>query len=367
MYQHLFDLEEAFSGELDFIHLSKNILIKVIKETSAAAGIVYWFDEAQHEFKLKTLHGIPSERINQITRILRKPEGVISNVQQYSKTICENDLQKSVYLADLANYYQSVMVVPLHFQKQVLGILVLFKQGKTFTINQLKLLNLFAPRVAVRLDNSRLYQLAKETALENARLYINISKLYQQATMDELTGLFNRNFLMQRIKEELKKAWRFKQPLSLIFADLDFFKRVNDEHGHQVGDQLLTEFGTLMKKSVREYDVACRFGGEEFLILLPQTHIENGFELAERLRKKVAKHVFCSGTENLKITASFGLSKIPSFDELATPMDDENLSNFAENLVSLADEALYQAKKSGRNLVIVAHTEEKPVILQAKQ
>ena len=351
-YRYLYELEEAFDSELDFVHLSKNILLKVMKKTAATAGIIYWYDEAQHEFKLKTLHGIPTDKINQVTRILRKNDGLLSLVQQQPETIILENTKSSAKLQELEDVYQSLLAIPLNIQKKTLGILVLLRADATFNRKNLKLLTLFAPRAAMRLDNSRLYQLAKETALENARLYINISKLYQQATLDELTGLYNRNFLIQRIKEELKKAWRFKQPLSIIFADLDFFKKVNDEHGHQIGDQLLTEFGEYIRNSVREYDVACRFGGEEFVVLLPHTNLSNAYDLAERLRKKVAKHSFCAATKNLKITASFGVSSIAGNVELPTQLDDENANKIIEDLIASADDALYQAKKSGRNQVV---------------
>lgn len=356
-YRHLFELEEVFDGEIDFVHLSKNILAKIVKETAADAGIIYWFDEIQNEFKLKSIAGIPSDKINNITRILRKPEGVLDQ-QKNAPTILIVDLKKKnkrvniASLHELAKSYRSFMILPLTIQKKVLGTFILMRKEGIFNNKQLRLLSFFAPRATVRLDNTRLYQLAKETALENAKLYVNISKLYQKATLDELTGFYNRNFLMQRVKEEIKKAFRLKHQLSLIFIDLDFFKKVNDQFGHQVGDQLLAEFGDLIKSSIREYDVACRFGGEEFVILLPQTESKNAFELAERLREKVENRLFCVSYGNLQITASFGVSSLPE-DIIASQTDDEKTGIIMENLIAWADDALYQAKKNGRNRVIL--------------
>ena len=157
---------------------------------------------------------------------------------------------------------------------------------------------------------------------------------------------------MQRLKEEIKKAWRYRHPLSLIFIDLDFFKQVNDEHGHQIGDQLLMELGELIKKSIRDYDVACRFGGEEFVVLLPQTTLENAFDLADRLREKVANHLFCSSTTMLRVTASFGVSMTPEFSDAGNQFTEEEVNTIAEKIVSEADNALYQAKEAGRNQVV---------------
>ncbi len=356
-YRKLFELEEVFEGELDFVHLAKSILGKIVKETGASAGIIYWFDEIQDEFKLKSILGIPADKINNITRILRQPKGVLESIKDMTAAFILDFKRTSAHdaygnLRELANNYRCLMVLPLNVQNKVLGTCILFGSNGLFNKQQLRLLSFFAPRVAVRLDNTRLYQLAKETALENAKLYVNISKLYQKATLDELTGFYNRNFLMQRIKEEIKKAFRMKHKLSLIFIDLDFFKSVNDEYGHQVGDQLLTEFGELIKGSIREYDVACRFGGEEFVILLPQTEWKNAVELAERLREKVEKRRFCAAYGNLHITASFGVSYLDRFDVLPQ-LDEEQTIILTENLIAWADEALYQAKKNGRNRVIL--------------
>jgi diguanylate cyclase (GGDEF)-like protein len=359
-YKHLFELEEAFEGELDFIHLSKNILTKVMLKTSASAGMVYWFDEVQNEFKLKTVTGIPTEKINQVILILRQSKGIMEQLQNTATGLILEDLKLDLTgrgfgeLGELGKNYRSLMAVPLTIQKKFLGVLIIFKARESFNKKQLKLLTLFAPRLAVWLDNVRLYQLATETALENAKLYVNICKLYQKATLDELTGLYNRNFLMQRIKEEYKKAWRFKQPLSIIFADLDYFKKVNDQYGHQVGDQLLSEFGSFLKNSVRDYDVPCRFGGEEFIILLPQTNHNDAYDLAERLRDRTANLQFC-GTKNLKITASFGVSALWDFSVPLIQMDDQNLNVYVDNLIAWADEALYQAKKAGRNKVEISN------------
>jgi diguanylate cyclase (GGDEF)-like protein len=352
-YRNLFGLEEVFDSELDFIHLAKNILIRTIPETASNGGIIYWFDEVRSEFKLKSFHGIPIAQINQITNEIRKPDGILEIVRSQPQGFAVNNLKGSMLnCGNLGKYYQSLMAMPLLIQKDILGVLILFKQKGSYHGRELELLKAFAPRSAVRLESARLYQLAKETAQENTKLYINLSNLYQKATLDELTGLYNRHFLMQRLKEEIKKAWRYRQPLSLIFIDLDFFKPVNDEYGHQIGDQLLMELGEFIKKSIRDYDVACRFGGEEFVVLLPQTTLDNAFELADRLREKVAQHLFCETTKKLKITASFGVSVTPDFSDCGTQLNEEFLNRIVEKIVAEADNALYRAKESGRNQVV---------------
>ncbi len=352
-YRHLFSLEEVFDNELDFIHLAKNILIRTIPETLSNGGIIYWFDEVRGELKLKAFHGIPIAQINQITNEIRKPDGILEQIQTRPQGFAVTNFRSAmVDCGNLAKYYQSLIAMPLMIQKDIFGVMVLFKQKGNFHQRDLKIIRAFAPRCAVRLESARLYQLARETAQENTKLYINLSNLYQKATLDELTGLYNRHFLMQRLKEEIKKAWRYRHPLSLLFIDLDFFKQVNDEHGHQIGDQLLTELGELIKKSIRDYDVACRFGGEEFVVLLPQTTLENAFDLADRLREKVANQLFCSSTAMLRITASFGVSMTPEFSDSTNQFTEEEVNTIAEKIVSDADNALYQAKEAGRNRVV---------------
>jgi diguanylate cyclase (GGDEF)-like protein len=360
-YQDLFELEAVFEGELDFIHLSKEMLSRVVRKTGAFGGIIYWFDEAQKEYKLKTLVGIPVEKINVVTAVLRKPGGILEQVPAMTESFIIKDVAtdhtfKELIQSRLVDFCRALMVIPLTNQKQNQGVLFLFKAQGVFREKHLRLMNVFRLRAAMSLDNARLYQLARETALENTRLYLNISKLYKQATLDELTGLYNRNFFMQRIKEEIKKSWRLKQPLALIFLDLDFFKQVNDQHGHQMGDQLLTEFGSFIKKAIREYDIACRFGGEEFIILLPHTQLNNAFNLAERLRNKLAEVKFCRPQLNLTVTASFGVSTLPEWPDPLNRIEHERVNACMEELISAADDALYRAKSEGRNRVKTLET-----------
>lgn len=354
-YCELFELEEAFEGELNFSHLSKEILAKVLQKTSAFSGILYWFDETQKEFKIKTLLGIPTDQINRVTAALRSPQGILEQAQQNTNSyiIRKQDATGAGKESEwrLGDFCQSTMVISLVSQNVPRGLIVIFKRDRQFKTKYLRMMQVFATRATVNLDNARLYQLAKETALENTRLYLNISKLYKQATLDELTGLYNRNFLMQRIKEEIKKAWRLKQPLALIFIDLDYFKSINDQYGHQVGDQLLLEFGNFLKTMIREYDIPCRFGGEEFILLLPHTNLTNAYHLAERVRVKLSENQFSDPLRQKAVTASFGVNALTEFPGTLAQLDEEKVDAGVETLVSRADEALYRAKKAGRNQV----------------
>lgn len=358
IYRQVYELENSFEVELDFVQLSKNILQRVMKKTKASAGIIYWFDETQNKFKLKSLQGIPTDKFNQIAQLLSKKSGLLEWVinEQKGLLIKNTSIHPLIGKAgvnDLTKLYSSILALPLNANQKTIGILVIFKKSSSFNKRDQRLLDFFAPRAGIHLDHSRLYHLATDTALENAKLYVNISKLYHKVILDGLTGLYNRHFLMQRLKEEIKKAYRFKQPLSVIFTDIDLFKHINDQYGHSAGDQVLSEFGELLKKSIREFDLACRFGGEEFVVLLPQCDSANAFLLAERLREKIAATLFCANNIRIRITASFGISSLLDIEgEGVGNLGDEVLNNMGENLLAWADEALYRAKKAGRNNVV---------------
>lgn len=312
VYRQVYELEKTVENELVFGRLSKNILHRIMQETKASGGIIYWFDEIQNRFKVKSFQKIPAEKLNQISCSLTEKGGLLEQVISSSGEVLieknNHPLTRTVGIEELGGLYSSILALPLNTGKKIAGILLLFKSGSNFSKRERRLVKLFAERVAVQLDHSRLYQLAADTAHENAKLYVNISKLYHKAILDGLTGLYNRHFLILKLKEEIKKAYRYQQPLSLIFTDIDLFKQVNDQFGHSVGDQVLIEFADLLKKSIREFDLPCRFGGEEFVIILPQTNTSSAELLAERLRKKTAATLFAANNIRIRFTASFGIS-----------------------------------------------------------
>jgi diguanylate cyclase (GGDEF)-like protein len=161
------------------------------------------------------------------------------------------------------------------------------------------------------------------------------------AITDGLTRLLNRRHVMERFEEEFERCQRFDEQLSCIMFDLDHFKRVNDEHGHQSGDEVLRSVAAMVQENVRAYDIAGRFGGEEFIIVLPQADLESCLMFAERLRSQVEKAPIPvnDGTTTLKVTISLGVAALRGED------------SSVNDLIRRADEALYRAKKNGRNRV----------------
>ncbi len=160
------------------------------------------------------------------------------------------------------------------------------------------------------------------------------------ATHDSLTGVSNRKHFDTRLANELVRAKRYRHQLSLIMLDIDHFKRINDRYGHPNGDRVLQAFARVIEQSIRQHDCAGRYGGEEFIILLPETTLKDAIDFAERLRKGIeALLIDVEGGEPIGVTASFGVSCFPQ------PAQD------AEQLLNQADQAMYQAKNSGRNAV----------------
>ena len=171
------------------------------------------------------------------------------------------------------------------------------------------------------------------------------SKLYQEIHMmaitDDLTSLYNRRFFQNRLAHEVNRAHRYDHPLSLLIIDVDFFKQYNDAHGHPAGDEILQYIGHLFRKLIRKSDIAARYGGEEFVILMPETDSRRAKELALRICAAVSCHPFNHRQTQPggKITVSIGLAELPS---------DAQTS---EELIRRADQALYKAKKNGKNRV----------------
>lgn len=169
-------------------------------------------------------------------------------------------------------------------------------------------------------------------------LIVQQKQMEMLAFTDPLTTLFNRTYLDMALQRELERARRSGLPLGLLIIDLDFFKKVNDTYGHEIGDDVLKEFGILLRDKIRSYDVPCRYGGEEFCVLLPGSTAANVVTVAERVRKACDEHPFSD--KSLHQTISIGTSVFPELSKENT-------------LVSDADKALYSAKQSGRNRTIV--------------
>ena len=190
---------------------------------------------------------------------------------------------------------------------------------------------------------------AEQLALALANLKLR-DALREQSIRDVLTGVYNRRFLEESLARELARAEREQYPLAALMMDVDHFKRFNDQHGHEAGDAVLRALGGALRESVRAGDIACRFGGEEFTVVLPRTEAAQAREWAERLMRRVRSMAVKSGSQALPgVTISVGLAMFPGE------------STNAETLLQAADLALYAAKRAGRDRLMESTQNRTPV------
>jgi two-component system cell cycle response regulator len=174
------------------------------------------------------------------------------------------------------------------------------------------------------------------------RLRDNVQMKIEMAITDALTGLFNRRYMETHLTTLVEQAAARGKPIAVLVVDIDFFKAVNDTHGHDAGDDVLREFALRIRKSIRNIDLACRYGGEEFVIVMPETDMAVATMVAERLRRRIATEPFAiqQGTSNLEVTISIGIAAL------------NDATDNAATILKRADTALYRAKRDGRNRVV---------------
>jgi diguanylate cyclase (GGDEF)-like protein len=189
---------------------------------------------------------------------------------------------------------------------------------------------------------ARLREGREELATINQTLTKKNEELRNLSITDSLTGLYNRRHFMEVLANEVARAWRHKHAFSVMMIDTDHFKKYNDASGHQAGDDLLKKIGIIFKESLRKVDCAARYGGDEFIVLLPEVGSGGAFEVADRLRERVAAETLTSETKRAPVTLSIGVAAFPEHGETL------------EAIVASADSALYHAKRSGRNRVVLA-------------
>jgi len=182
----------------------------------------------------------------------------------------------------------------------------------------------------------------KKLATVNKTLHMKNKELEVLTITDSLTGLYNRKHLMEALVSEVARSRRHKHSFALLMLDIDHFKKYNDTHGHLAGDELLSRMAAVFRKSIRECDYSARYGGEEFMFILPEIGPEYGVKAADRIRKLVSNKKFSRDAARATVTVSVGVSTYPN--------DGED----PESIINKADDALYQAKRRGRNRVVLA-------------
>ncbi len=238
--------------------------------------------------------------------------------------------------------YLSAALLPLKRGNEIIGIQLLLSKDVT--------------RYSKDVGTTFLQKLSAMTAIsiENC---INRQRTLELGYHDGLTNAYNRGYFDERLKHEVDRCTRKKTDLVCLFIDVDFFKKINDQHGHQVGDAVLVRLVALMREQVRSSDIVARYGGEEFAIILPDTGIQLAHEVAERIRSEVETQKLIFNDNALGITVSIGLA---SLSQIKFQTSHDNKDQLDKTTVSLdqlllrkADEALYQAKRTGRNQVVI--------------
>jgi diguanylate cyclase (GGDEF)-like protein len=198
--------------------------------------------------------------------------------------------------------------------------------------------------LAIRAQMESALAMQRQQAVEEEKkeLQKQNESLQQQAFFDALTGVYNRKFFDEALMREINRCSRDRLPVGVVFADLDHFKNLNDNHGHRCGDLALHRVGQLMKGMLRNSDLVARYGGEEFVVLVHNPTEDGIMNLSERIRGAIEAERFSFGSQTICMTASIGAA-------LATP--DLGESGFADKLVETADQAMYESKRRGRNQV----------------
>ena len=241
-----------------------------------------------------------------------------------------------------SNKFQSAALLPLKRGKEIIGIqLLLSKDKNRYNKNDgTTFLDKLAAMTAISIENC-----------------INRQRILEQGYQDGLTSAYNRRYFDERLKHEIDRCVRNKTDLVFLFIDIDFFKKINDKYGHQAGDAVLVKLVSLMRDQVRSSDIVARYGGEEFAIILPDTGLQIANEVAERIRSTVENQKLTFNNKTINITVSIGLASLSQI-KYQTASNAKNPpgkvpDNLDQLLLRKADEALYQAKQTGRNQVVI--------------
>jgi len=304
----------------------EHIIKTAIALTNAEAATIRVFDIENGSLNIVKGFGVTEGFLSQPP--IKIGEGITGQVvmtgQPYSTTNVLADVScKNAEMARMEGI-QSVICVPMKNREGAMGCITVYrKTGDAFSDHELLLLSIFSSEAV--------------QAVEKARM---LNELKKQATLDSLTGLYNKRAFTEKLAIEIDRSQRHQHSVSLLFIDLDGFKTYNDIHGHLMGDKLLHDFTRILKQSCRRIDILGRFGGDEFVIIAPQTNTSGAMHLAEKIRSTTQEAKFMQSTvESIcRITCSIGVNIIDGWHPISP-----------EEALEQTDQALYQSKKTGKN------------------
>jgi diguanylate cyclase (GGDEF)-like protein len=316
----LVELGRTISATLDLDQLFTTTMKRVAETTGVESYALFLLDETTDKLVARTLSGAGTEGLQD--RSFGLGEGLAGRAYQ-SRTSEAHSAGGPFPWPDVPSHVRSVVALPLAASERTLGVLLLFSPTPgAFSERQTAYFTAVAKQLAI--------------ALQNAQLFIKTRELGYR---DPLTGLFNRRYFEEALEREVRRAIRYNLPLSLLIADIDHFKIYNDNQGHHQGDNVLREVTARLTENTRQVDIVARFGGEEFVVILPMTTKTHARLVAEKLRRSV-EETKIPGEEILpggRLTISLGLAAYP--EDASHPT----------GLIQAADAALYVAKRKGRN------------------
>ncbi|MCK8823740.1 sensor domain-containing diguanylate cyclase [Fuchsiella alkaliacetigena] len=319
-------ISKIINSTLDLEQVLELTVDVIIGTMGVSACAVMLVDKKDQNLKLKASCGLPDKfkelvsnidikaQNNIFTEIVKSKEATIYNQ-------IEPELKEKLGFRDM----KSIISLPLKVREDVIGIVTAIN---TFMVNSF---NDEDKRFLITLSN----QVA--IAIENARMY---NQMEEMAIRDGLTQLYNHSYFQEALSDEIERAIRYEQQLSLLLLDIDNFKNFNDNYGHQLGDQALKKLANNLKSITRGIDIVARYGGEEFAIILPETGLAGAKKLGERINKSVREMVIQKEDAKLQITISVGAAT-----------HEEDLTQ--EELINRADRALYKAKEEGKDRTCV--------------
>ena len=325
----LYNISKTLNASFETEQLLIQLIEDICKNLDVDRMVILLPDKFFTELTVASYTGFTDEEARRIRPDLH--EGIYSLIayEGISRLIENVDTDVTIMEHDIFSPdIGSIIAVPFLRRGKVLGIICAFRnRPKQFQFSDLKLFNSVAEHLAVAIENARLFEKTKEMAIT-----------------DGLTNLYNKRFLLDVLESEIARASRCGHKLSLIIMDIDNFKHYNDTHGHPAGDALLKELSLLIRKSIRKVDIPCRYGGEEFVVLLPETSKLEALVVAEKLVATIAEYPFAHAEDQPLgcVSVSMGLAEYPQ------DADDD------EGLVSAADKALYTAKTTGKNRVVLS-------------
>lgn len=312
-------LEDLKAG-LSVKDIADVVLDAFVKYFGGEGGCIIGYDRGEFEL-LKTMHTsveLDSLDHDEMYRIMDARTAVVH------QDLYKNAIKLNIIVGEVTP--NSVAFIPLKYQDQNIGVAILLSR------------NDFARPFDV--IESRNFIKQATPFLHNSSL---IRRLETLAAIDELTRVLNRRFGMKRLQEEFNRAHRYGTSFSLCLLDVDRFKTINDTYGHQAGDEVLRSMAVQLQKELRASDFVIRYGGEEFLVVLPGASLADAFGIMDRIRRKVQTYKLQYGSYTINYTFSGGVCSYPSGD-----------INEPGDLIKLADEAMYRAKNAGRNRILEA-------------